>query len=120
MVRLQRRGLHCGVLDIAFEQLDLKLELMCVIRQPTKGFICAVRAFVLQCPAQIKNGHADIFKNVYREFFSLGLAGFLKTDIQAKGVVDGARKLLETQNLSLIHISEPTRPVGISRMPSSA
>ena len=28
--------------------------------------------------------------------------------------------LLVVQALSLIHISEPTRPVGISRMPSSA
>ena len=27
---------------------------------------------------------------------------------------------LEKETLSLIHISEPTRPVGISRMPSSA
>ena len=26
----------------------------------------------------------------------------------------------EIKDLSLIHISEPTRPVGISRMPSSA
>ena len=26
----------------------------------------------------------------------------------------------EVRGLSLIHISEPTRPVGISRMPSSA
>ena len=26
----------------------------------------------------------------------------------------------QMRNLSLIHISEPTRPVGISRMPSSA
>ena len=31
-----------------------------------------------------------------------------------------ALKLGEILDLSLIHISEPTRPVGISRMPSSA
>ena len=32
----------------------------------------------------------------------------------------GAHVWAETYDLSLIHISEPTRPVGISRMPSAA
>ena len=36
-------------------------------------------------------------------------------------VVYGTRRRRDIlQRLSLIHISEPTRPVGISRMPSSA
>ena len=36
-----------------------------------------------------------------------------------KSLEDVAKALTEP-DLSLIHISEPTRPVGISRMPSSA
>ena len=32
----------------------------------------------------------------------------------------GYAELVAAVSLSLIHISEPTRPVGISRMPSSA
>ena len=32
----------------------------------------------------------------------------------------GFHKALEAEDLSLIHISEPTRPCGTSRMPSSA
>ena len=35
-------------------------------------------------------------------------------------IQEGASAYLKRQYLSLIHISEPTRPVGISRMPSSA
>ena len=37
---------------------------------------------------------------------------------QAKEIISAA--LEETQNLSLIHISEPTRRGQVSRMPSSA
>ena len=40
------------------------------------------------------------------------------TASQIGGFLVGLRMKGET--LSLIHISEPTRPVGISRMPSSA
>ena len=35
-------------------------------------------------------------------------------------IVDSLESNIRESVLSLIHISEPTRPVGISRMPSSA
>ena len=45
------------------------------------------------------------------------LALFLRTGTSGKNAVDFARELLQ---LSLIHISEPTRLGMLSRMPSSA
>ena len=42
-------------------------------------------------------------------------------DLQKKSILDRAKfGIGNTVNLSLIHISEPTRPCGTSRMPSSA
>ena len=54
------------------------------------------------------------------------LAIFLRTGVKGRSAVDLARDLLAEFGglvgllLSLIHISEPTRPRLVSRMPSSA
>ena len=50
------------------------------------------------------------------------LEGFLKRGLPGCGlkVVQYGNTLYEGYFLSLIHISEPTRPMRLSRMPSSA
>ena len=46
---------------------------------------------------------------------------FLKEALEEKYGKEGAKeRIFATTDLSLIHISEPTRPCGTSRMPSSA
>ena len=67
------------------------------------------------------DSHKDL--GVHTEMFSEGIV-----DLVEKGVVNGARKKVNpykivsgfAMGLSLIHISEPTRLVHSSRMPSSA
>ena len=62
-----------------------------------------------------KNDRHQLVKTMIKEE-KLGTQKEIQDRLEAKGIY----VTQTTLSLSLIHISEPTRRVGISRMPSSA